>query len=496
MIERLSFFGRRPVPPLPAFGSDQFYQGLSDGHLFGQRCGACGLVTLPPVIACGKCGKGDFEIAELDVAGTLFSFTVVHAAPGALTRQAPYTIGLVDLESGVRILCRLFGRSGEPFAVGIPMILFVADYEDGPVLAARSATTPLENLHYEPRVTMSDENKQAFDSFRALVADKRNGEYGATFRTVPMKALPEDDVIVRVKASSLNYKDALAITGRAPICKSFPMVLGIDLAGTVVESRTPKFRPGNDIIVTGYGMSETRWGGLSEYQSLPESIVMHRPSGFSEVEAMLIGTAGYTAMLCVMALEEHGLQPEDGALLITGATGGVGSIALSLLAKAGYRTIAVTSRPEQAAFLKSLGATDIISRNEVTAGGKGIGRERWAGAIDVVGGQMLADVLAQTRYDGIVACCGMAGGGGLPASVYPFILRGITLKGVDSVMAKMSHRIAAWSRLDKELDRALLQTIGEVRPFDEVIDLAHSLLDGKLRGRIAIDMTPSQPASS
>jgi acrylyl-CoA reductase (NADPH) len=493
MIERLSFYGHRPVAPLSAFGSAEFYQGLSDGRLLGHRCGLCGQVTIPPTPACGRCGGGTFEAIDLAATGTLFSHTVIHAAPGALTRHAPYPVGLVDLDRGERLLCRLFGPRNAPFVPGMPLRLFVADYEDDPVLATHAAGVSVEDIHYERSAAMPAKVEPAPGTFKAVVADKRDGEYATAFRTLRVTDLPEGDLLVRVEASGLNYKDALAVTGRAPICKSFPMVLGIDLAGTVVESRTSKFDPGDDIIVTGYGMSETRWGGLSEYQSLPESIVMLRPAGFSAIETMLIGTAGYTAMLCVMALTDHGLAPDDGAVLITGATGGVGSVALSLLAKAGYRTIAVTGRPGQSAFLKSLGASDVVTRDELGTGGKGLARERWAGAIDVVGGQMLADVLAQTRYNGIVACCGMAGGGNLPASVYPFILRGVTLRGIDSVMAPMPRRIAAWVRLANELDHALLQTLGEVRRFDEAIDLAVALLDGKLRGRIALDMKSSAP---
>ena len=324
------------------------------------------------------------------------------------------------------------------------------------------------------------------DSFNALVATKEDGKYACDFSKLSMQDLPQGDVLVKVLYSSLNYKDALAITGKAPICRRFPMVPGIDIAGSVVESASPKFKPGDLVVVNGYGLSETRWGGYSEYQSLPEAFLVPLPAGFSPEEAMWIGTAGYTAMLCVQALLDHGLKADRDAVVITGASGGVGSIALSLLARMGFSTIAVTGRPGQADYLKSLGATDVISRTELDAGGRALAAERWAGAIDVAGGKALADVIAQTRYDGIVACCGMAAGGDLPATVYPFILRGVTLRGVDSVMVPMERRLAAWQALSDNLDRGLLKSVGKTFAFDRTPALARDLLDGRLNGRIAI----------
>lgn len=326
-------------------------------------------------------------------------------------------------------------------------------------------------------------------SFRALVADKRNGRYEAEYRSLSPGDLPSGDLSVRTEMTGLNYKDALAITGKAPICRTFPMVLGIDLVGTVVESRTPRFKPGERILVTGSGLSEIRGGGYSEYQSLPEAVVMPLPASFSAEEAMLVGTAGYTAMLCVMALVEHGLTPGEGPILVTGATGGVGSIALSLLSGRGYRTIAVTGRSDQSQFLKMLGATDVASREDVASRGKALDRERWMGVVDVAGGKMLADAISLTRYVGIVACCGMAAGGEVPTTVYPFILRGVTLKGVDSVAAPMDLRIRAWRNLEKELDRGLLRKLGVIRPFVDLPILAQDLLSGKLRGRVAIALS-------
>ncbi len=325
------------------------------------------------------------------------------------------------------------------------------------------------------------------DTTRALIARQTEGrKYAVAFEDIPLADLPEGDVLVRVSHSALNYKDALALTAKAPIIRSFPMVLGIDLAGEVLESSDAGFEPGDKVLVNGFGLSETLWGGYSELQRLPARVVQKLPAGFTAEQAMQIGTAGYTAMLCVMALTDHGLEPGKDAVLVTGATGGVGSVAVSLLAQAGYMVTAVTGRPEQESFLKALGASEVISREDVDAGGRPLARERWAGVVDVAGGKLLADVIAQTSYDGIVAACGMAGGGDLPASVYPFILRGVTLRGIDSVMVPMVRRVRAWERLEAELDRELLAELSETRAFDDLPQLGTDLLEGRLHGRIAI----------
>ena len=325
------------------------------------------------------------------------------------------------------------------------------------------------------------------DTTRALIARQTEGrKYATTFEDIPLADLPEGEVLVRVSHSALNYKDALAITGKAPIIRAFPMVLGIDLAGEVVESTTGDFAAGDQVLVNGFGLSETLWGGYSEYQRLPARVVQKLPASFSPEQAMQIGTAGYTAMLCVMALTDHGLEPGRDAVLVTGATGGVGSVAVSLLAGAGFDVTAVTGRPEQESFLKSLGASEVVSRADIDAGGRPMARERWAGAVDVAGGQLLADVIAQTKYDGVVAACGMAGGGDLPGSVYPFILRGVTLRGVDSVMVPMERRVRAWQRLEAELNRDLLEELSQIREMVELAQLGPDLLEGRLKGRIAI----------
>jgi acrylyl-CoA reductase (NADPH) len=325
----------------------------------------------------------------------------------------------------------------------------------------------------------------SIDQGKALIARAGEGKsYTVGVETLTLTDWPEG-VPIRVAHSALNYKDALAITGRAPIIRNFPMVLGIDLAGEVLED-SGRFKAGERVLVNGWGLSETRWGAYSQLVRMPDEIVQPLPAGFSTEQAMQIGTAGYTAMLCVMALDDHGLQPGRDAVLVTGASGGVGSVAVSLLARRGYHVIAVSGRPEQAGFLQELGAAEVLSRDAISSGGRPMAKERWAGVVDVAGGPMLADAIAQTRYDGIVAACGMAGGGSLATTVYPFILRGVTLRGVDSVMVPMARREAAWARLEAELDRGLLARLSSTRQFDELPTLGADLLDGRLHGRIAI----------
>lgn len=322
---------------------------------------------------------------------------------------------------------------------------------------------------------------------RALVARVTEGKaYAVGFEGLTLEDWPAGEVVIRVAHSGLNYKDALAITGRAPIIRSFPMVLGIDLAGEVVSSDSARFAAGDKVLVNGWGLSETRWGGYSELVRMPESVLQPLPAEFSTEQAMQIGTAGYTAMLCVMALTDHGLQPGRDAVLVTGASGGVGAVAVSLLARAGFHVIAVSGRAEQEGFLRALGAAEVLGRDAISAGGRPMAKERWSGVVDVAGGALLADAIAQTRYDGIVAACGMAGGGGLETTVYPFILRGVTLRGVDSVMVPMARRERAWARLATELDRGLLAELSETHDFRALPKLAADLLEGRLKGRIAV----------
>lgn len=324
--------------------------------------------------------------------------------------------------------------------------------------------------------------------FRAILIDKDDTGYRASLQTLDEAQLPAGDVRVRVSHSTLNYKDALAITGKGPVVRQFPMVPGIDLAGVVEESRHPDFKAGDAVLLNGWGVGEGHWGGLAEQARLNGDWLIPLPAGFSAAEAMALGTAGYTAMLAVLALERHGVTPERGEVLVTGANGGVGSVAIALLAKLGYRVAASTGRPEEAEYLKSLGAAEIVERASLSEPGRPLGRERWAGAIDSVGSHTLANVCAGTRYGGCVAACGLAQGMDFPATVAPFILRGVTLAGIDSVMRPRADRLEAWSRLARDLDKRLLAPITRTIGLEEVIPTAGELLAGKVRGRVVVDV--------
>lgn len=324
--------------------------------------------------------------------------------------------------------------------------------------------------------------------FRAILIDKDDTGYRASLQTLDEAQLPAGDVRVRVSHSTLNYKDALAITGQGPVVRQFPMVPGIDLAGVVEESRHPDFKAGDAVLLNGWGVGEGHWGGLAEQARLNGDWLIPLPAGFSAAEAMALGTAGYTAMLAVLALERHGVTPERGEVLVTGANGGVGSVAIALLAKLGYRVAASTGRPEEAEYLKSLGAAEIVERASLSAPGRPLGRERWAGAIDSVGSHTLANVCASTRYGGCVAACGLAQGMDFPATVAPFILRGVTLAGIDSVMRPRADRLEAWGRLARDLDKRLLAPITRTIGLEEVIPTAGELLAGKVRGRVVVDV--------
>ena len=322
--------------------------------------------------------------------------------------------------------------------------------------------------------------------FKALLLEKDDAGFRAAVRGVDEAGLPEGDVTVRIEYSTLNYKDALAITNRSPIVRSWPMVAGIDGAGTVLASSHPSWKAGDAIVHNGWGVGETRWGCLAERARLNGDWLVALPSSLSARQAMAIGTAGYTAMLAVMALEKHGVKPGDGPVLVTGASGGGGSVAIALLARLGHRVAAATGRPQEAAYLRELGAAEIVERAELSAAGKPLQKERWAAAIDAVGSHTLVNALAQTRYGGIVAACGLAQGFDLPATVMPFILRGVTLAGIDSVMAPLSLRQEAWRRLARDLDAGALDLITEEVPLDDAIAKAGVLLAGGVRGRIVV----------
>lgn len=326
--------------------------------------------------------------------------------------------------------------------------------------------------------------------FTAILLDKNDdGATSARLAQLDERALPADgDVLARVDYSTINYKDGLAITGKAPVVRSWPMVPGIDGAGEVIASSHPDWKAGDAFILNGWGVGESRWGCLAQRARLKGDWLIARPPGMSARTAMAIGTAGYTAMLCVMALEEQGVAPDKGDILVTGASGGVGGIAVALLANRGYRVVASTGRLAEADYLASLGAAEVIDRAALSAPAKPLQKERWAGVVDSVGSHTLANAVAQTRYGGSVAACGLAQGMDFPASVAPFILRGVRLIGIDSVMAPPPRRVAAWERLAKELDAGKLAAITREIGLAEALVQAPELLAGKVRGRLVVNV--------
>ena len=322
--------------------------------------------------------------------------------------------------------------------------------------------------------------------FKAIVIEKADKEQNVSLTDFDEASLMDGDVTVRVEWSTINYKDGLAITGKSPVVRRFPMIPGIDFAGEVEASTHPDWKPGDKVILNGFGLGETHLGGYAEKARVKGQWLVRLPAGLSARDAMAIGTAGYTAMLAVMALERHGLAPDRGPVLVTGAAGGVGSMAIALLAKQGFQVIASTGRAAEAAYLKGLGAGEIIDRGELTGPVRPLGKERWAGAIDSVGSTTLANALAMTKYGGAVAACGLAGGMDLPTSVAPFILRGVSLLGIDSVQCSPKMRAAAWRRLDSDLDRGKLAAMTSQIGLSDVIAAAPAILEGRVRGRIVV----------
>jgi acrylyl-CoA reductase (NADPH) len=324
------------------------------------------------------------------------------------------------------------------------------------------------------------------DAFKAIVVEKGEAGQSVGIKELTEADLMDGDVTVRVTHSTVNYKDGLALTGKAPVVRRFPMIPGVDFAGVVEASSNPEFKPGDRVIANGWGLGETHLGAYAERARVNGEWLIHLPDGLTPAQAMAIGTAGYTSMLCLMALERHGLTPDRGPAVVTGAAGGVGSVAVALLAKAGWHVIASTGRPEEADYLKGIGAGEIIDRNELSAPGRPLGKERWAAGIDSVGSHTLANVLAMTKENGAVAACGLAQGMDLPASVAPFILRGVALLGVNSVTAPKPLRIEAWDRLASELDLDTLAAMTSQIGFDEIIGAGRDILDGKVRGRLVV----------
>jgi acrylyl-CoA reductase (NADPH) len=324
--------------------------------------------------------------------------------------------------------------------------------------------------------------------FSAIVIDKTDAGQTVAVQSIDEAQLPEGDVAIDVAYSTINFKDGLAITGSSPVVRKFPMVPGIDLVGTVTESSHPDWKAGDVVVLNGWGVGEGHWGGLGQKARLKGDWLVALPSAFTAKQAMAIGTAGYTAALCVEALVKHGVTPAQGEVLVTGATGGVGSVAVALLAKAGFTVAASSGKPEEGDYLKQLGATTIIPRSDLSEKGKPMQRERWAGVVDSVGSFTLANAVAQTKYCGVVAACGLAQGADFPGTVMPFILRGVSLIGIDSVNCPKGPRLAAWARLARDLDPALLDVIGAEVGLADAIQAGIDIVAGKIRGRVIVDV--------
>ena len=324
--------------------------------------------------------------------------------------------------------------------------------------------------------------------FKGILIEKDHAGFRVSLTDIDEGQLPQGDVTVRVSHSTLNYKDALAITNKGPVVRKFPMVPGVDLVGTVEHSTHSDYKAGDAVILNGWGVGESHWGGLAQKARLNGDWLVPLPEQFTPRQAMAIGTAGYTAMLCVLALERHGLTPADGEILVTGASGGVGSIATTVLNRLGFTVVAVSGRASEADYLRSLGAVEVLDRAVLEKHGKPLSKQRWAGAVDVVGGRILANVCAAIKYRGVVTACGLAGGMDFPATVAPFILRGVTLAGIDSVMCPRPERLEAWRRLGRDLDVSKLATISTEAGLTEVLPLSSKLLDGQVRGRVVVDV--------
>lgn len=328
-------------------------------------------------------------------------------------------------------------------------------------------------------------------NFIGIIVNKTESAYTANVQRANDSSLVttnDHDVLVKVDYSTINYKDGLAITGKSPIIRKFPMIPGIDFAGTVEQSDNPLFKAGDTVILNGWGVGESHPGGLAQYAKVKGDWLIKKPAQFSSKQAMAIGTAGYTAMLCILALERHGIKPSDGEVLVTGAAGGVGSVAIAALANLGFHVVASTGRAQEADYLKSLGAKEVIDRNELSAPGKPLGKERWAAVIDSVGSHTLANACATTRAEGAVAACGLAQGMDFPSTVAPFILRGVTLYGINSVTTPREQRELAWVRLARDLDTGKLDAMTQEISLRQAIDAAPEILAGKVRGRLVVDV--------
>lgn len=324
--------------------------------------------------------------------------------------------------------------------------------------------------------------------FKAILINKQDGAQTVQLTDVDDAQLPEAPVTVRVEFSTINYKDGLAITGKSPVVRKFPMVPGIDFAGVVESSRSDAWKAGDRVLLNGWGVGETHWGGFAQKARVNAEWLQRIPDRFNSQQAMAIGTAGYTASLCVEALVRHGLTPANGDVLVTGASGGVGSVAIALLARAGFNVVASTGKAAEADYLKALGASQVIDRNELSQPGKPLQKERWGAVVDSVGSHTLANACAQTKYRGLVAACGLAQGMDFPSSVAPFILRGVSLLGIDSVMAPHEVRKQAWDRLARDLDIGALERISKVVGLNDAVAAAGDIVSGQIRGRVVVDV--------
>lgn len=324
--------------------------------------------------------------------------------------------------------------------------------------------------------------------FKGLMIEKEEGQQVVSLKSIDDGDLPDSDVLVEVEYSTINYKDALAVTGAAPIAKSYPMIPGVDFSGTVLSSQSEDYMVGQKVVLNGWGVGEKHWGGLAEKACVDADWLVPLPESFDTKQAMAIGTAGYTAMLCVMALEQQGLTPEAGEIVVSGASGGVGSVAVSILAKLGYQVVALTGKSHEHDYLKGLGAVEVLDRSLFSEPGRPLNKERFAGAIDCVGSTTLANICASMKYGGIVAACGLAGGFDFPSTVMPFILRGVTLVGIDSVMCPKEKRLEAWRRLSQDLDVEHLTKMSQLIGLSDVISSSDALLKGEIKGRIIVDV--------
>ncbi|MBN3562536.1 acrylyl-CoA reductase (NADPH) [Aliamphritea spongicola] len=326
------------------------------------------------------------------------------------------------------------------------------------------------------------------NTFKALQISKDGEQQQTECVQLSREDLMPGDVLVAVEYSTINYKDGLAITGKGPVVRKWPMIPGIDFAGTVIESDHSEFSPGDAVVLNGWGVGEVHYGAYAEQARVKGDWLIKKPAGMTPKQCMAVGTAGYTAMLSVLALEKHGITPDQGPVLVTGANGGVGSVAVSILSKLGYEVIASTGRTEHADFLKQLGASSVIDRAELSEKGRPLGKERWRAAVDSIGSHTLANVIAQTQYGGAVTSCGLAQGADLPLTVMPFILRGVSLLGIDSVMAPKAAREEAWARLQQDLDLEKLELLSETVGFDQIVEKATDIVDGKIKGRVIVEI--------